>query len=214
MKAKWIENGTATKEFICSETKPNIFLIGDSIRQGYCATVKEKLADTAEVFYFADNCRSTQYAIFNMKSWAGMFNDPSRVDVVHFNCGHWDVAHFHGVEDSLTSIEEYERNINVIIKLLKRFFPNAKLIFATSSPMNTNRLFMNETNPRSNEEIDRYNKSAVEIAKKHGVAINDLNSYMRSWGSECFSDTCHLTTEAFAILGNEVARILKEFIET
>lgn len=212
MSTKWIENGTETKEFVCSEAKPNIFLIGDSIRKGYCATVREKLADTAEVFYFADNCRSTQYAIFNMKSWAGMFNDPSRVDIVHFNFGHWDVAHFHGVELSLTSIEEYERNLNVIIELLKRFFPNAKLIFATTSPMNPNRLLMNEGNPRSDEEIDRYNDVAVAVARKHGVTVSDLNAYMRNWNSECYADACHLTPTAFAMLGEEVARRLREFI--
>lgn len=212
MNTKWIENGTATKEFVCSETKPNIFLIGDSIRKGYCATVREKLADTAEVFYFADNCRSTQYAIFNMKSWAGMFNDPSRVNVVHFNCGHWDVAHFHGVELSLTSIDEYKRNLNVIIELLKRFFPNAKLIFATTTPMNPDRLSKIEPNPRSDEEIDRYNEVAVEVARKHGVTVSDLNSYMRNWGSECYADACHLTPAAFAALGEEVARRLRSFI--
>ena len=209
---KWIENGTATAEFQCSKTKPNIFLLGDSIRKGYCATVKQNLSDVAEIFYFSDNCRSTQYTIFNLKSWAGKFDDSSLVDIVHFNCGHWDIAHFHGMGLSLTSIDEYERNLNLLIELLKKFFPNAKLIFATSTPMNPDPLSMTIPNPRSNEEIDRYNRVAKEVAKKHGVTVSDLNSYMRNWDSECYADACHLTPTAFAALGEEVARRLKEFI--
>ena len=41
---KRIKHGRADAEFACGETKPNIFLIGDSIRLGYCKTVKESLA--------------------------------------------------------------------------------------------------------------------------------------------------------------------------
>jgi len=47
----YIENGLADNEFVCSKKIPNIFLIGDSIRQGYCATVKSELEGVAEVFY-------------------------------------------------------------------------------------------------------------------------------------------------------------------
>lgn len=46
----YVENGKSNVEFICSKEKPNIFLIGDSIRLGYCATVKSEMIDVAEVF--------------------------------------------------------------------------------------------------------------------------------------------------------------------
>ena len=39
--AKWVENGVANVIFYCSDEKPNIFPIGDSIRKGYCETVKK-----------------------------------------------------------------------------------------------------------------------------------------------------------------------------
>ena len=88
MTMKWVENGKADEvAFVCSDDKPNIFLIGDSIRRGYCETVKNRLADEANVFYVNDNNRSTQYVIFNIKYWADMFDDCEKVDVVHFNCG-------------------------------------------------------------------------------------------------------------------------------
>lgn len=55
----YIENGKAITDFMCSREKPNIFLLGDSIRQGYCETVRKELVDIAEVFYVSDNCRNT-----------------------------------------------------------------------------------------------------------------------------------------------------------
>lgn len=208
----WMENGNSSVVFKCNDSKKNIFLIGDSIRKGYCETVKNTLSDDAEVFYFDDNTRSSQYIIFNLKKWANMFDDTSKVDIVHFNCGQWDVAHWNGYEFSLTSVDEYAKNIRAIIVLLKKFFPNAKLIFATTTPMNPDGGSTSGVNPRSCEEIDRYNSVAVKVAREHGVIINDLNGHMKSWTSEYYIDTCHLTPSAFALLGKEVARVLKKHI--
>ncbi len=203
---KYVEEGASSAVFECSETLPNIFLIGDSIRKGYCATVKSELAGKAEVFYVDDNCRSTQYVIFSIRKWANMFSDPKRVDIVHFNCGHWDTAHFSGCPESLTSESEYEKNIGQIIFLIRKLFPCAKIIFATTTPMNPNGKV--GINPRYNSEIDRYNELACEVCRREGVEVNDLNAFTRDWGEECFKDYCHLTTEAFAELGREVANCL------
>ena len=49
--------------------------------------------------------------IFCMKKWARLFDDPTKVDVIQFNCGHWDVAHWCGHELPLTSEDEYAKNI-------------------------------------------------------------------------------------------------------
>lgn len=206
---KWVENGESAVEFCCSNEKKNIFLIGDSIRKGYCKTVKEQLCDVAEVFYLEDNCRSTQYVIFNLKRWAGMFDNCSKVDLVQFNCGQWDTAHFNGYEFSLTGSEEYAKNILAICVMLKRFFPNAKLVFATTTPMNPDGGSTGGVNPRSNEEVDEYNRIATKIVASQGISVNDLNAFMRSWGSEYYKDTCHLQPFAFALLGGEVARYLR-----
>ena len=208
----WVENGNASVIFKCNDSKKNIFLIGDSIRKGYCETVKNTLSNDAEVFCFGDNCRSSQYIIFNLKKWANMFDDTGKVDIVHFNCGHWDVAHWNGYEFSLTSVEEYAKNIRAIIRLLEKFFPNAKLIFATTTPMNPDGGSTGGVNPRSSEEIDRYNSVAVKVATELGVIINDLNGYMKNWTSAYYIDTCHLTPSAFALLGEEVAHQLKKHL--
>jgi len=206
----YIEDGVAKEEFMSRSGKKNVFLIGDSIRRGYCQATADALADTAQVFWPDDNCRNTQYVITCLKKWAGMFDDTSKVDLVQFNCGHWDTAHWNEDEYPLTSEEEFDRNIRMIIRQLRKFFPNAKLVFATTTTMNPNGIF--GVNPRDNATISRYNDIAVQIAKKEGVLVNDLYCITREWGSEKYKDYCHFTEEASMELGRAVADRLRELM--
>ena len=203
---KYVEEGAASAVFECSDTLPNIFLIGDSIRKGYCKTVKAELAGKAEIFYVDDNCRSTQYVIFSLRKWAAMFSDPAKVNIVHFNCGHWDIAHFSGSPECLTSESDYAKNIRTIIFILRKLFPNAKIIFATTTPMNPNGKV--GVNPRTNAEVERYNEIATAVCREEGVEINDVHAATRHWGEEYFKDYCHLMPEAFAEVGKMVAEKL------
>ena len=207
---KHIEDGAASKKFICSDDKADIFLIGDSIRLGYCDIVKTNLHNDANVFYVEDNCRNTQYVITSLHGWFNKFSAPEKVDLVLFNCGHWDIAHWLGVECSLTDIDEYARNIRIIIDLLRKLFINAKIVFATSTPMNPNGVV--GVNPRTDEEIDRYNSAAVKVCKEKLVPVIDLNKFCRDWDSSFYSDYCHLTNEGYKCLGEEVANRLKRYL--
>jgi len=204
-----IEDGKTGKRFVCSDTKKNVFLIGDSIRMGYCAVTREALADTAEVFYVEDNCRNTQYVITRLFAWANMFSDPARVDLVQFNCGHWDTAHWYGGEFSLTSKEEYERNLQIIFNMLRELFPRAKVIFATTTTMNPSGQV--GVNPRTNGEIVQYNEIAKAVTVKNRGEINDLFSLTKEWDSAYYKDYCHFNEEANIILGRTVAETLRAF---
>ncbi|MBQ3817102.1 MAG: hypothetical protein II802_02375 [Clostridia bacterium] len=139
-----------------------------------------------------------------------MLDDASRIDIVQFNCGHWDVAHWSGYESSLTSPQEYAKNIRMIVFLLIKFFVNAKIVFATTTPMNPDGIM--GVNPRSNAEIDEYNEIAVKVANESGLIINDLNKITRDWGSEQYADYCHFTESAFQFLGKKVAEKFKELL--
>ena len=204
-----IEDGFANKQFVCSDNKKNIFLIGDSIRLGYCDATREALSNKAEVFYVSDNCRNTQYVITSLNAWANKFSDRTRVDMVQFNCGHWDIAHWRGGEFSLTSEDEYARNLQIIIDIISELFPHAKLVFATTTTMNPNG--QQGINPRTNREISRYNEIAQVVARKNNVAINDLFAVTKEWDSSQYRDYCHFTDEANKVLGQAVATTLKSF---
>ena len=59
----YIEDGVELQKAAAEAGKKNVFLIGDSLRMGYCEAVKTDLSDVANVFYPAENCRNSQYII-------------------------------------------------------------------------------------------------------------------------------------------------------
>ncbi|MBR3994774.1 MAG: SGNH/GDSL hydrolase family protein [Clostridia bacterium] len=206
----YAENGKSNTAFTCNREKKNIFLIGDSIRQGYCETVKTELADIAETFYVSDNCRNTQYVITSLEGWKNKLDDADLIDLVQFNCGHWDVARWGGGEKPLTSESEYAKNIKMLIDLIRAKFVNAKVVFATTTTMSPDNVV--SPNPRDNRIIDTYNEIAVKVAKENGVFINDLNKVTRNWGTECYQDYCHFTEEAATLLGKAVAAGIRKIL--
>lgn len=204
----YLEDGNAAAlELDYDPQKVSILLIGDSIRMGYCKTVRAQLADMANVFYPAENCRNTQNVITNLHAWSKQF-PADEIGIVQFNCGHWDVAHWSGDEESLTSADEYRRNIQMIIRLLRKFFPKAKLVFATTTAMNPNGIV--GVNPRYNSRIELYNRIAVEVANESAVAVNDLYAITKTYTTEMYRDHCHLTEPTSEALGKAVADFLRQ----
>ncbi len=204
----YIEDGITHEKENVSDLLPTVFLIGDSIRLGYCETVKSELCDIANVVFPKENCQFTQHVLVCLEDWAAIC-DTDKVALVQFNCGHWDVAHWFGEEESLNSVEVYVANLKRIIKKIKRTFPNAKIVFATTSTMNPNGSI--GRNPRTNEEICRYNEAAVAACKDEAY-INDIYAITKEYGSEMYADYCHLTTEGFKLLGKEVAKFIRNLI--
>ena len=204
------ENGDSNICFIGNRKK--IFLIGDSLRRGYSPFVKEILSSKYEVVYPNDNCRNTQYVITSLFGWVNMFENPNDVVAVCFNCGHWDIAHWDMEEECLTPILEYQRNIRRIIKKLKNFFPKAKILFFTTSPIMPLKMD-GHTNPRTNEEIEKYNQAAVIACQQENIVIKDMNAFMKDWNADCYLDYAHPTQERSAILGQYVADALIEMLE-
>ena len=204
------EDGQTGKQFLCSNVKKNVFLIGDSIRQGYCPVTSRMLASRAEVFFPAENCRNTQYVITRLNAWANMFSDSARVDLVLFNCGHWDIAHWLGGPLPLTGPEEYRRNLNIIFDMLSRLFPHAKILFAATTTMNPSGEL--GVNPRTNGEIAGYNGIMKTVAGERGVPFLDLFAVTADWDSSHYRDYCHFTEKANELLGTAVATALKAYL--
>lgn len=206
---KYIEEGMGEEKYI--DERKKVFLIGDSIREGYCPFVKEYLKEQVEVAFPNDNCRDTHYVLTSLRSWVTMFKDPSKVSIVTFNCGHWDVAHWNCDEESLTTEKDYARNLKRIIAQLQTFFPLAKIVFFTTTPMSTSyNEFM--VNPRSNTEIEAYNAIACKVMSEQKVKVCDLFKEVKTYSESCFKDYCHLTEEYNVKLGNYIAGILKQMI--
>jgi len=182
-----------------------VVLLGDSIRMGYAPFVREGLAGIAEVFFPDDNCRFTQYILVNLEQWVRRAGDPRTVSVVHWNSGHWDVAHYYG-GPSLNSPALYARMLKRICRLLRRFCPQATLIFALTTPMNPSGEA--GAHPRSNAEIERYNEVARVTMEEQGVDVNDL--YTPALGRPVwYTDYCHFTEEGYRALAGKVCEAVR-----
>jgi len=186
-----------------------VFLIGDSIREGYCEGVKDALCDRAEVIYPAENCRTSQYIVMRMLPWAELCRKED-VAVAHINCGQWDAAHMNGTPEPLTSLGEYKKNLRSIVWVLKAFFPNAQIILATTTPMNP--AHPETINPRTTEEIMEYNRVVKEVAQELGLPVNDLFAFTRQWDAALYKDYCHFTPEGYQRLSEKVAKAVSAYI--
>lgn len=188
----------------------NVLLIGDSIRMGYDKAVKKTLEGKANVYFPEDNCRFASYILRYIHEYTSLVKDGD-VDVVHWNAGLWDCLRLFE-EEPHTPIDVYAYYIDRICIRIKKIFPNAMVIFATSTRVQSEK--MQKNFKRYNEEIEKYNEAAIHVVKKHGFAVNDLYAVSATLPDEAHSDPVHyytpMGTEAFT---NAVLTHILPFLE-
>ncbi len=176
----------------------NVLLLGDSIRIGYDKAVKASLEGKANVVFTADN---NMFASHLLRFICGYKNDllgDAKVDVIHWNAGLWDCLRLYG-EEPHTPIDIYAYYIDRVSQRIKNCYPDAKVIFATSTAVISEK--MSKDFKRYNEDIEAYNKVAIEVVTKYGFDVDDLYSVSKNLPEELHSDAVHYytagATEAF-----------------
>lgn len=168
----------------------NILLIGDSIRMGYDKALKKTLDGKANVYFPAENCRFASYVLRYIHEYKNLVKDGD-VDILHWNAGLWDCLRLFE-EEPHTPIDVYAHYIDRICIRIKKIFPNAKVIFANSTSVLSEK--MDKNFKRYNEEIEAYNEAAVKIVRKYGFEVNDLYSVSVVLPDEAHSDPVHYYT--------------------
>lgn len=187
-----------------------VFLLGDSIRQGYCGYVKKALSDVAEVYYPNDNCAFTGNIIRYLLDWKNELKIGKDIDLVHWNAGLWDALRMPDGKPH-TPLNYYAENVERICNMIELMFPKAKMAFATSTPVQE-QLF---TPPivRYNLDTIQYNKAAVEIVKKHNGYINDLYTLLANAPTEYYSDRTHFYTKnGTRIITEQVVKTIEDIL--
>ena len=154
-------------------TLPQVLIIGDSISIGYFKPLQERLKDIAVIVHNEGNAQHTAYGLKKLDEWLG----DTRWDVIHFNFGLHDLKYVdaRGKNTSVETgkqqipVEQYERNLDEIVRRLKK--TGAKLIFATITPV------PDGTKIRAKGDAVIYNRAAERVMKQHGIPINDLYSF-------------------------------------
>lgn len=169
----------------------NVLLIGDSIRMGYDKSVKKSLAGKANVIYPDENCKFASYLLRHFHEYHNGVKCEN-IDVIHWNTGLWDCLRLFE-EEPHTPIEIYAYYIERICKRIKKLYPNAQVIFATSTSVLSEK--MDRNFKRYNEEIEKYNEVARNIVVKYGFNINDLYKISTSLPEIAHSDSVHYYTQ-------------------
>ena len=189
----------------------NILLIGDSIRRGYDSAVKKTLEGIADVYFPEDNCRFASYLLRYIGDYGALIKNGTP-DIIHWNAGLWDCLRQYG-EDAHTPIEVYAYYIERICLRIKKLYPNATVIFATSTSVISEK--MAEGFKRYNKEIEEYNSAAAEIVKKHGFLIDDLYTVSTKLPESAHSDAVHYyTPEGTEAIANQVLYSLAPHLDT
>lgn len=188
---------------------PKVLLLGDSICMGYRQAVAENLGGRAVVYYPAANAMFSTYLLRFIHTWARDLSIGSNIDIVHFNVGLWDVLRICG-DEPLVDIETYGENLCRIIERIKYVFPNARIVFATTTPVLEER--QEYDNLRFNADIVQYNTLAYGIMQKNDIIVNDLHKIAAEALQGMYSDGVHFTVEGYARLAGCVTDVLRQVV--
>jgi acyl-CoA thioesterase-1 len=109
-------------------------------------------------------------------------------------------------EDPLQAdLKQYKKNLEVIVEKLTK--TGAKLVFATTTP------YPDEVGGplRDPGMSEKYNKVALKIMKKNGIAVNDLYAYVLPRMEELQRpNNVHFTEAGSRALAKQVAKIIND----
>ena len=199
---------------------PNVLLYGDSVSIAYTPQVRALLKGKANVFRLFKNGGSSRNFIPNMEKMKTTMFQPFlkngwnfNWDLIHFNVGLHDLKYLaNGKLDKkrgkpVSSIDEYKSNLYSICDYLKKSFPSARLIFATTTPVPPN------AKGRFSGDGERYNRAAIEVlANFPDISVNDLYAFTKpnqnEWAQE--AGNVHFNELGYTCQGKEVARVIEQ----
>lgn len=205
--------------YVHPNRKPNVFLYGDSISIKYTSQVRKELDGKATVTRLFKNGGSSNDFISNMEKMNETMFQPALVggwdfkwDLIHFNVGLHDLKYLKGKNlnkngKQVSSIATYKTNLNDICKYLKKNYPKATLIFATTTPVPEG------AKGRFKGDAIEYNKAAMEVLSQYpDIVINDLFSFTTPHHEEWIVSPgdVHYNKLGFTAHGKRVAAVIKE----
>ena len=188
-----------------------IMLIGDSIRNSYEPLVAEILgAEGHEVWGAPGNSQFTLFTLASLGSWLTAFPEP---DVVHWNNGLHDIGHNPNRAPVQMPLEVYSGNLRFIGRHL--LTTDARIIFASSTPVHPDRPFRDDQWSWRNEEIDAYNDAARLVMTELEIPINELHTLVASdVGRLLSSDQLHLSDAGKQTCAEAVCAAIRTHLPT
>lgn len=181
-------------------SKKRVLIIGDSISCGYRSFVNEIFNSQvyADGFGTSKAVDSGSY-VMALEYMAAQY---SSYTAVQFNNG------LHGWH--LTD-EEYKREYIKLLRLIKRLFPEARLITALTTPARSRENHA-EMSPRTGRILSR-NVAAQEAAALIGAEVNDLYSVIEDKPDVYREDGVHLKETGYRLLAEKCVESFNRFLK-
>jgi GDSL-like Lipase/Acylhydrolase family len=180
---------------------PRVLLIGDSITRAYYPEVEKHLEGKAYVGRLSSSAFiSDPVLLKQIEMVLGQY----KFEVIHFNNG------MHGWQHSE---KEYEKAFPKFLKTIQKCAPNAKLIWANTTPLKVspNSPADNQTQA-TDERIDARNAIALKIVQAKGIPVDDLNTPMRGH-PELHSDNVHFNDQGVTLQAVQVAAEIEKLLK-
>jgi hypothetical protein len=164
---------------------PNVLIYGDSISIGYTSGVRKALKGEANVYRLHCNGGASTSFVSKVETLHSVMRDPALEghwafswDVIHFNVGLHDLKFVSdkGKLDKakgsrVTAPVDYRIQLEQILAFLDATAPEARLIFALTTPVPENE------RGRFAGDAAHYNQIALDVLKNHpDVVTNDLHT--------------------------------------
>jgi hypothetical protein len=175
-----------------------VLIIGDSVYSHHTRDLQKLLNGKAEVvyaFWHSDEIADTTTTIQLLDRHLGRIDREGKPveqdkwpewDLIHFNCGLGDLIHrapgmktfrvmpIHVGGIRNTPEDQYAKNLDTLVKLLMAKVPEAKLVWASTTPIRASASNVFEMG----SEI-QYNVAAAKVMARHSVPINDMYSFVK-----------------------------------
>ena len=174
-----------------NDTKlPRVLLIGDSICNGYNGDVRQELAGTAYITFFASSkCLCDKSYLRSL----AFFLDESDYAIIHFN---------NGLHSLSSNRQDWETCLRASIQLIKEKGKGAKIFWASSTPLK---------DPKLTEKALELNAVAARVMAEEGIPTNDLFALMNPLDRETnWSDTYHFKGEAKKMQAKAIADCVRK----
>lgn len=174
---------------------PRVLLIGDSITNGYLEPVRKALDGKANIDAWIT---PTTQADKSLPKTIAAITARQKYAVIHFNLG------LHGWQKGRIPEGQFEPLTHGLVQALKQGAPQAKLIWATITPVSV-KGEPTKLNPDVQPTIEQHNTMATKVMKEEGVTINDLDALVRPRLDLMAGDMFHWKPEGMKIMTKAVA---------
>ena len=181
---------------------PRVLLIGDSITNGYLEPVRKALDGRANIDAWIT---PTTQADKSLPGTLAAILAQEKYAVIHFNLG------LHGWQRGRIPEGQFEPLTHQMVQSLKKSAPQAKLIWATITPVTT-KGEPEKLNAEIQPTIDQHNAMALKVMKEERVEVNDLSSLMLPNLKLAAGDMFHWKPEGRNLQVKQVSAVLLKAI--